>query len=248
METTSPFPEKFIDPMQGWGLRFAAGEEPLLRNALARRHTQLFYSKPTPCTSVGTLLCRRVDTSGDTDELMSTYGSSTYGSNISFVDDEVSDIGRHTPRMVTQTPGLSDSNEPQLEDESLAAAISPQAALPPAPPLPAELSTSPDLPPVPAPPLTRSKSPNPASSPASTKPNAQLSNPMASAPKTSNAPVSKAFGKLGVTPKCTFCHKSVYAMERGEADGMVFHKTCFRCADCNRVIKSEDFLHRLDSA
>ena len=71
---------------------------------------------------------------------------------------------------------------------------------------------------------------------------------MASAPKTSNAPVSKAFGKLGVTPKCTFCDKSVYAMERGEADGMIFHKTCFRCAHCNKVIKSEEFLHRLDSA
>jgi hypothetical protein len=48
-----------------------------------------------------------------------------------------------------------------------------------------------------------------------------------------NAPKST----LGVAPKCFFCGKSVYAMEKGEADGMVFHKNCFRCEHCKKVTK-----------
>eukprot|EP00730_Choanoeca_flexa_P001461 TRINITY_DN10645_c0_g1_i1.p1 TRINITY_DN10645_c0_g1~~TRINITY_DN10645_c0_g1_i1.p1 ORF type:complete len:477 (+),score=104.97 TRINITY_DN10645_c0_g1_i1:253-1683(+) len=37
--------------------------------------------------------------------------------------------------------------------------------------------------------------------------------------------------------KCLVCGKSVYAMEKLEADGMLFHKNCFRCSECNRVLK-----------
>eukprot|EP00039_Didymoeca_costata_P013180 m.196347 g.196347 ORF g.196347 m.196347 type:complete len:450 (+) comp15698_c1_seq5:412-1761(+) len=43
--------------------------------------------------------------------------------------------------------------------------------------------------------------------------------------------------RLAQNSKCVFCGKSVYAMEKGEADGMVFHKACFKCAQCNKVVK-----------
>lgn len=38
--------------------------------------------------------------------------------------------------------------------------------------------------------------------------------------------------------KCTVCNKTAYAMEKIVADGLSFHKTCFRCAvpECNKVI------------
>lgn len=54
------------------------------------------------------------------------------------------------------------------------------------------------------------------------------------------SPKSKAKDRkstLGEAPKCHFCGKSVYAMEKGEADGMVFHKNCFRCEHCKQVVK-----------
>ena len=166
---------------------------------------------------------------------------STYGSNISFVDDDV-DVGLCNPRVARQTPGLRDTNKPQLEDESQAAAISPSATLPPAP-LSPRLSASSDLPPPPPPPLQRSFSPNVAV----TSPNCSVTGaaiqpviPNAWVPRSTKSPVPTALGLLGVTQKCTFCDKSVYAVERAEADGMIFHKTCFRCDHCDKVIKSED--------
>jgi hypothetical protein len=46
---------------------------------------------------------------------------------------------------------------------------------------------------------------------------------------------TKSFGSA--SEKCKYCGKAVYAMEKGEADGMVFHKTCFRCSTCNKMVK-----------
>ena len=37
--------------------------------------------------------------------------------------------------------------------------------------------------------------------------------------------------------KCKVCSKPVYPMEELKADGMVFHKSCFRCKHCNGVLK-----------
>ena len=36
---------------------------------------------------------------------------------------------------------------------------------------------------------------------------------------------------------CYTCSKTVYAMEKLEADGKVFHKRCFRCTMCNKCMK-----------
>eukprot|EP00117_Sycon_ciliatum_P034036 scpid2382/ scgid2533/ Xin actin-binding repeat-containing protein 2; Beta-xin; Cardiomyopathy-associated protein 3; Myogenic MEF2-activated Xin-related protein; Myomaxin; mXinbeta len=38
------------------------------------------------------------------------------------------------------------------------------------------------------------------------------------------------------TEKCAICEKTVYAMERLEADKEVFHKNCFRCHECKKVL------------
>lgn len=41
--------------------------------------------------------------------------------------------------------------------------------------------------------------------------------------------------------KCSVCSKSVYAMEKLEADGVVYHKTCFRCSECNKQVSAGSY-------
>ena len=41
--------------------------------------------------------------------------------------------------------------------------------------------------------------------------------------------------------KCKACNKTVYQMERLEADGAVFHKNCFRCSHCNMKVSTGSF-------
>jgi len=37
-------------------------------------------------------------------------------------------------------------------------------------------------------------------------------------------------------PRCAVCDKAVYEQEKLVADEKVFHKTCFRCAHCSKVL------------
>jgi hypothetical protein len=37
--------------------------------------------------------------------------------------------------------------------------------------------------------------------------------------------------------KCFICEKTVYAMEKIEADKKVYHKQCFKCTSCNCPLK-----------
>ena len=37
-------------------------------------------------------------------------------------------------------------------------------------------------------------------------------------------------------PKCEVCTKSVYEQEKLVADGRTYHKTCFRCLHCKKVL------------
>ncbi|VDL96261.1 unnamed protein product [Schistocephalus solidus] len=37
--------------------------------------------------------------------------------------------------------------------------------------------------------------------------------------------------------KCVRCEKTVYAVERVEAGGLIWHKGCFRCSECDMVLK-----------
>jgi len=45
----------------------------------------------------------------------------------------------------------------------------------------------------------------------------------------------------GQNVRCHFCSKTVYAMERMDADGKAFHKTCFKCEHCQCVLKLGNF-------
>ena len=60
---------------------------------------------------------------------------------------------------------------------------------------------------------------------------APTSSPSASPPKAKHAE----------TNKCFFCQKAVFHMEKSEADGMVFHKNCFRCKVCNGKLKQDTY-------
>uniref|UniRef100_A0A7S0CXD8 LIM zinc-binding domain-containing protein n=1 Tax=Amorphochlora amoebiformis TaxID=1561963 RepID=A0A7S0CXD8_9EUKA len=42
--------------------------------------------------------------------------------------------------------------------------------------------------------------------------------------------------KFGGAPKCRVCKKSVYAMELMKYDDQIYHKTCFRCLECKKVL------------
>lgn len=44
--------------------------------------------------------------------------------------------------------------------------------------------------------------------------------------------------------KCVACTKTVYPMEKLQADGSVYHKSCFRCAECTKVRVSFVLLKR----
>ena len=41
--------------------------------------------------------------------------------------------------------------------------------------------------------------------------------------------------------KCDSCSKTVYPMERLSADKKVFHKTCFKCAECKSTLRFVQF-------
>ncbi|KAK2164156.1 hypothetical protein LSH36_68g11000 [Paralvinella palmiformis] len=43
------------------------------------------------------------------------------------------------------------------------------------------------------------------------------------------------------TEKCATCGKSVYAAERMEAGGNVYHKLCFKCATCKMPLKLNNY-------
>src|SRR3990167_4337553 len=41
--------------------------------------------------------------------------------------------------------------------------------------------------------------------------------------------------------KCVICEKTVYTMDKMVADGKVFHKTCMKCAHCDKVLSLGNF-------
>ncbi|KAK4794408.1 hypothetical protein SAY86_012402 [Trapa natans] len=52
---------------------------------------------------------------------------------------------------------------------------------------------------------------------------------------------------FGTTEKCKACEKTVYFAEMVSADGVPFHKTCFRCSQCNGLLTNSNYSH-LDGA
>ena len=66
------------------------------------------------------------------------------------------------------------------------------------------------------------------------------------APGTTNSPFGprskssvRNFGGGG--DKCAVCGKTAYAAEKLEADGKVYHKTCFKCDQCKKTLKTGNY-------
>ncbi|KAK4746036.1 hypothetical protein SAY87_012348 [Trapa incisa] len=51
----------------------------------------------------------------------------------------------------------------------------------------------------------------------------------------------------GSTEKCKACEKTVYMAELVSADGVSYHKTCFRCNHCNGLLAASN-CYKLDGA
>jgi DNA-directed RNA polymerase subunit RPC12/RpoP len=45
----------------------------------------------------------------------------------------------------------------------------------------------------------------------------------------------------GASDKCKVCGKTVYEMEKLQMEANVFHKTCFKCAKCGKVLRTGDY-------
>jgi len=45
----------------------------------------------------------------------------------------------------------------------------------------------------------------------------------------------------GTAEKCKVCQKTVYEMEKLTIEQVVYHKTCFKCAKCAKVLRMGDF-------
>ena len=43
--------------------------------------------------------------------------------------------------------------------------------------------------------------------------------------------------RFGGGDPCAVCTKTVYAMEKIDAFGKAWHRTCFKCADCGKVLE-----------
>ena len=42
---------------------------------------------------------------------------------------------------------------------------------------------------------------------------------------------------IGTQQKCKACEKTVYPVDQLSADGVAFHKSCFKCSHCNGTLK-----------
>lgn len=45
----------------------------------------------------------------------------------------------------------------------------------------------------------------------------------------------------GTTQKCHACEKTVYFVDQLNADGIIYHKACFRCFHCKRTLNLSDY-------
>ncbi|KDO36535.1 hypothetical protein CISIN_1g034188mg [Citrus sinensis] len=46
---------------------------------------------------------------------------------------------------------------------------------------------------------------------------------------------------IGTQQKCKVCEKTVYPVEQLSADGIVYHKSCFKCSHCKGTLKLSNY-------
>lgn len=75
------------------------------------------------------------------------------------------------------------------------------------------------------------------------KPDQYMSKKVSSADKL-QAGASKGFSSESLKHACAPCHvcgKKVYAAEYVGANDLPFHKACFRCLECNKMLKANSY-------
>ena len=62
-------------------------------------------------------------------------------------------------------------------------------------------------------------------------------------PRAASPRPTSVFGgaPVNASDKCYFCQKTVYLMERQSAQGVFFHRSCFRCYHCNSQLKTGNY-------
>lgn len=65
--------------------------------------------------------------------------------------------------------------------------------------------------------------------------------PLAASPLPPAAATEK--GPEAVSETCCFCHKRVYLMERLSAEGLFFHRSCFRCDYCQGSLRLGNYAY-----
>ena len=48
----------------------------------------------------------------------------------------------------------------------------------------------------------------------------------------------------GTQDKCTACDKTVHFIDLLTADGVTYHKTCFKCSHCKGILSVRACMHR----
>eukprot|EP00047_Mylnosiga_fluctuans_P014870 m.41701 g.41701 ORF g.41701 m.41701 type:complete len:833 (+) comp5686_c0_seq2:61-2559(+) len=62
-----------------------------------------------------------------------------------------------------------------------------------------------------------------------------MSMPVKRHPAAASAPLTSTTTSTNPN-QCLVCHKTVYLVEKLEADGKLFHKNCFRCTECGKAV------------
>lgn len=72
---------------------------------------------------------------------------------------------------------------------------------------------------------------------------AESAQPRPTEPRAATAPRPRAatVGGGGGGRCCAVCTKPVYAMEKLEADGNVYHRWCFRCTECDKTVSTGSY-------
>ncbi|ODM93218.1 LIM domain and actin-binding protein 1, partial [Orchesella cincta] len=56
-----------------------------------------------------------------------------------------------------------------------------------------------------------------------------------------NGSLSSSSNIMSSNEQCAMCEKRVYAMEKIEAGGKLYHKNCFRCSQCKSILRMDTF-------
>jgi len=77
--------------------------------------------------------------------------------------------------------------------------------------------------------------------PVTKEPDVKITRPVTPRAMSPRPPSVFGGGPVDASDKCYFCQKKVYLMERQSAQGIFFHRSCFRCYHCNSQLKTGNY-------